>query len=298
MSGLKTIRRRITSVKNTKQITRAMKLVSAAKLKRAQDAALAARRYSNELNLALRSVLENLPADVESPLISVRKEVKKTLVIVIAGERGLCGAYNTNVIKAVQAAQAEARNALVLLPLGKQAMSAAKRFAWATYDLGATLSSAIATDEISSWPIDLLVQKLTEDFTAGEFDAVKVIYTRFVSTMTQLVSNERVLPFDLSELEQAEVENNSTAAKAQAKFDPEPLVLLPALLRFALGEKIRQAALESKASEHAARMTAMDSATRNADELISQLRLFYNRARQTAITRELIDIVGGAEAIK
>ena len=294
MSGLKAIRRRITSVKNTKQITRAMKLVSAAKLRKAQDAALNGRSFADQLKLSLETIQRELPPDFTHPLLDTSRPVRRRRVIVMAGERGLCGAYNTNVIKLVQAHEGEALGTarVEIVPVGKQAANACKRFGWATTSFEPTFG-----EDASQWPVQAIAASLLADYVKGEFDELVIYYTQFVSAMTLLATRMVVLPF------QAQTPTPNEAAKAQegqiqvTRFEPRPDLILEKLLPLLLGTQLRQAGLEAKASEHSARMTAMDSATRNADDLIGKLRLFYNRARQSAITRELIDIVGGAEAI-
>ena len=296
MSGLKAIRRRITSVKNTKQITRAMKLVSAAKLRRAQEAALSGRRYRDEMIDLLETVRAELPPDFSHPLLERRTEIKRRRVLVIAGERGLCGAYNANVMKAVTANESQWISAgkIEITPIGKQAGNACKRFDWP----GSPFTESLG-DDAAAWPVQDIASKLVQEYIDGHFDELVVYYTKFVSAMTQTVTRVVVLPFAAEEIDAVSEGAAEKAAEPRlARFDPQPLTILTKLLPLLIGAQIRQAGLEAKASEHAARMTAMDSATRNADDLIGQLRLFYNRARQSAITRELIDIVGGAEAIK
>jgi F-type H+-transporting ATPase subunit gamma len=271
-----------------------MKLVSAAKLRRAQETALSGREYRDQLNQLLRTVMAELPPDFAHPLIEKRAEIKRRRVIVIAGERGLCGAYNANIFKSVLANEGAgiAAETTQICPIGKQATNTAKRFGWLT----APFSKPLAEDA-TTWAAKDLAEELLKAYAEREFDELVVYYTKFVSAMTQVSSREVLLPFgaDVAEMEVAAV---SEAGPRTTRFDPEPEEILVKLLSVLLGAQVRQAALEAKASEHAARMTAMDSATRNADDLISKLRLFYNRARQSAITRELIDIVGGAEAIK
>ncbi|MFN8390469.1 MAG: ATP synthase F1 subunit gamma [Bdellovibrionota bacterium] len=298
MAGLKTIRRRIVSVRNTKQITRAMKLVSAAKLRRAQDAALSGRKFSERLAQIFRVVLRELPDDFSHPLFTTRPEVKRRRVIFVSGERGLCGAYNANVTKAIQQNEASAPNfseRVDFFPIGKQAITACKRFGWTNAGPEERLS-----EDVADWPAAEIAQMLVDDYIEGKFDELVVYYTKFVSAMTQEVTREVLLPFSTDALSEA-AEDGVAADHTEygsPRFDPSPDQILLKLVTVLLASKLRQAGLEAKASEHAARMTAMDSATRNADDLIGQLRLFYNRARQSAITRELIDIVGGAEAIK
>ncbi len=296
MSGLKAIRRRITSVKNTKQITRAMKLVSAAKLRRAQDAALSGRKYRDELIDLLETVRAELPPDFSHPLLERRAEIKRRRVLMMAGERGLCGAYNANIAKAVLANEEQwiAGGKVDITPIGKQAGNACKRLEWP----GAPFSEPLG-DDAAEWPAAEIAAKLVAEYIDGQFDELVVYYTKFVSAMTQTVTRAVILPFAPEQIDSLEQQAREKQKEARlTRFDPAPLTILTRLLPLLIGAQIRQAGLEAKASEHAARMTAMDSATRNADDLIGQLRLFYNRARQSAITRELIDIVGGAEAIK
>lgn len=288
MSGLKAIRRRITSVKNTKQITRAMKLVSAAKLRRAQDAAEGGRSFGERLTGVLDTVTADLPEGFSHPLLEVRQEIRKQCLLVIAGERGLCGAYNGNIIKAVNAAIRESATPVELVIVGRRGKSAAKRFGWDVVREYEGLP-----EDVARWPISELCDFLIERFNSGVIDAVTVIYTRFESAMTQTVIAKPLLPFVADK-----TGTESVVVGGKTKYDPAPTAILYGLLPLLVKTQVCQAAFESKASEHGARMTAMDSATRNADELIDKLRLYYNRARQSAITRELIDIVGGAEAQK
>ncbi len=286
MSGLKEIRRRIKSVSNTKQITRAMKLVSAAKLRRAQDAAQGGRSFSKRLGSVMDQVVAALPADFSHPLLEQRDKVGSRGVVLIAGERGLCGAYNTNVFKAFAAQDGGSEIPNRILAIGKRSAEFARRKK--AEQIG---SYEGLPEHAGEWPIAEMVAELIKSFVSGECDEVVVYYTEFVSAMTQEVRREVLLPFSNdSNDSEGEIE------EASAKFDPRPEEIIEKLVPLLVQTKLTQAALESKASEHAARMTAMDSATRNADELIDKLRLFYNRARQTAITTELIDIVGGAEA--
>lgn len=289
MSGLKAIRRRITSVKNTKQITRAMKLVSAAKLRKAQDAALNGRSFADQLKASLETIQRELPSEFTHPLLDTSRPVHRRRVIVMAGERGLCGAYNTNVLKAVMAASHATDADEEFVAVGRRAVAAVRKAGWNMLHAYEGLSEDAAT-----WPVADLTAEFIQDFLDGKVDELVIHYTRFISAMTQEVVSETLLPFRLPELD----ESAAGASQGTTRFDPSPTAILEKLLPLLLRTRISQAGFESKASEHAARMTAMDSATNNADDLISRLRLFYNRARQSTITRELIDIVGGAEAIK
>jgi F-type H+-transporting ATPase subunit gamma len=287
MPGLKTIRRRITSIKNTKQITRAMKLVSAAKLRRAQDLALGARAFSGHLSRILASVAGS--GSLEGfELLENRKEKKSRIVVVISADRGLCGGYNTNLLKA---ATADAKSTTVdtrYVLLGRRAVSAGNRSGWNIINRYEALP-----DDASLWAIDEITSLLVDEFVSGRADEVVVFYTQFVSAMTQKVVTETLLPVG----HEPAAEETESAQPATVLTDPSREEIIKALLPQLLRGKIVQAGLESKASEHAARMTAMDSATNNADDLMAKLQLFYNRARQSSITKDLIDIIGGAEAI-
>ncbi len=291
MSGLKEIRRRITSVNNTRQITRAMKLVSAAKLRRAQDAAENGRAYSDRLNEAVRAAISDLTGDFDHPLLEVRPEIKRRRIIMVAGDRGLCGAYNANVAKAVIANNKGASPAFDVIAVGRRSASAVASNRWELKAKYAELGENAAT-----WPIEEIARSCMRDFISGECDEVVLYYTKFVSAMTQEVTREVLLPFGGINAEISETAPKQEGDEGYISYSPSPEEILSGLIPLLVRTRIGQGALESKASEHAARMTAMESATSNASDLIDKLRLYYNRARQSTITTELIDIVGGAEA--
>lgn len=287
MSGLKAIRRRLVSVKNTKQITRAMKLVSAAKLKKAQDAALGGRKFSEKLSHTLTAALGQLPENVSHPLTEVRV-VNRRAYVVFSGERGLCGGYNTNLAKTAQAVMKSASSENQCFVVGRRAESAARRYSW-------NVTSALVglPEDPASWPLNELGSQLVYLYESKQVDEVILVYTKFISTMNLQVTAEKLLPFSF------ESQDSEVAEPLQkVKVEPSPMEVFSQILPLVIKTKLFQAAFESKACEHAARMTAMDSATRNASELIEKLLLFYNRARQRAITAELLDILGGAEAQK
>ena len=307
MAGLKEIRRRITSVKNTRQITRAMKLVSAAKLKKAQEAAYAGRQFSAEMKRALLLAMENLPEDFTHPYLKVRaegsKQASKTTpakrrVIVVGGERGLSGAFNANLLKAVQQQENTAECEFVLI--GKKACSNGRRFFWKPApSITANDPSAIGyeglSEDILSWPVEEIIKSAISGFAEGDVEEVIIYYTKFVSALTQKPTREILLPLDAVTLkEEAE---NAGLENLVAKLEPSAKAVFEYITPIYLRSKLREAGLESRASEHSARMTAMESATNNASDLIDRLKLFYNRARQSAITTELIDIIGGAGAV-
>lgn len=283
MSGLKAIRRRLSSVKNTKQITRAMKLVSAAKLKRAQDAALGGRKFSERLGEVLRTSIKALPQGFSHPLIEVR-EVNKTAYVVFSGERGLCGPYNSNIFKALSAEVKSRDSETVCFAVCKRAEASVTR-------LGLSLKQSYVSlpDDAGLWPMDELGSSIVSLYTSKEVDEVVLIYTKFLSAMNQEVVCEKLLPFSIE---------SGESATEDAQIEPSAQEVFSEILPLTLKTKLFQAGYEAKACEHASRMTAMDAATRNADELMDKLRLFYNRARQRVITAELLDILGGAEAQK
>ena len=265
-----------------------MKLVSAAKLRRAQEAALGGRDFSRRLEEVLHLVSENLPHGYSNPLLQEAEKVLRKRVIFIAGERGLCGAFNTNLFKAVEALKVSATKSLVELefvPVGKRSCAYARSRGW-----NVVAAYEGLPEDVALWPIGEVIERQVQDFLKGEIQEVVLFHTEFVSVMTQNIKQEKLLPFQLL--------NVGISAERQFKFDSSPEVIVYQMIPLLISTKLTQSALESKASEHASRMTAMDSATRNADDLISRLKLFYNRARQSAITTELIDIVGGAEAQK
>ena len=268
-----------------------MKLVSAAKLRRAQEAAMGGRSFSERLGGVLARVSADVPDGFSHPLLETRSEVKHRTVVLISGERGLCGAYNSNVYKAVVAELGRTKVPTDFVAIGRRSVAAAKSRNW---NLKASFEGL--SEDAGTWPLSEMVDALVADYVAGRSDEVVIFYTRFVSAMTQTVEREVLLPFAA----ETSVASASTAetSDAGAKYDPAPEEIFARLIPLVIKTKVTQAALESKASEHASRMSAMDSATRNADDLIDKLRLYYNRARQSAITTELIDIVGGAEAQK
>lgn len=311
MASLKTIRKRIGSVKSTQQITRAMKMVAAAKLRRAQEAAQSARPYAELLVEMLRGVAANA-GDVAHPLLVGRDAEKVIDLIIVTSDRGLCGGYNANIIRRAEAFVREHCDITVRLRIvgNKGYLHLRKRpvniAAYYTH-FPAGPQRVFATG---------LAANVTTDFTAGLTDAVYILYGKFRSALSQVPTVERLLPVRGDEAAgtegagtqpAAEGAGARAAADAGAKaaeggasdfiYEPDATVLLDRLLRQYVVTLIHQAFLESNASEHGARMTAMDSASRNASDMIDRLTLAMNRARQAAITTELMEIVGGAEAL-
>jgi F-type H+-transporting ATPase subunit gamma len=293
--GLKAIKRRLVSIKNTRQITRAMKLVSAAKLNRAQEAVMRSREYSNTLAEVMRNLLREIdPADVTHPLMQSRPEVKKVAIVVLGGSRGLCGAYNTNINKTVEALLKEFKakgQRVESILVGRKPSEYYRRMKHEYI-----IAHENLLEDPNQWPLKEISELVQNDFISGKVDEVYMIYTEFKSVMSQKVKVERILPFALDESENVATESNEVVAGVTI-FEPSKKDVFSTIIPRLMRMKIQQAALETKASEHASRMTAMDSATKNAGELNEKLQLLHNRLRQSRITSELLDIVGGAEAV-
>lgn len=289
MPSLKEIRNRITSVGSTMQITSAMKMVSAAKLKRAQDAITQMRPYSEKL----QEILSNLSAtlDLSENAFSDTREVKNVLIVGITSNRGLCGGFNNNVIKRVtQLVNEEYKDANPrVLCLGKKIRDSYKRSdAYFINDALAPVEDIFNALNFENTTV--IANELMRMFTAKEFDKVVVVYNRFVNAATQDVRTEQYLP-----IVPTVQEGNSSAG--DYIFEPSKLEIVADLIPKSLKIQLFKGLLDSNAAEHGARMTAMHKATDNASELQKSLKLSYNKARQAAITNEILEIVGGAEAL-
>jgi F-type H+-transporting ATPase subunit gamma len=289
MATLKAIRRRIASVQSTEQITRAMKLVAAARLRRAQEALIAARPYSEALARVADSLLNAEGVDI-APAADAKKSA---LVAVIAADRGLCGGYNTNIVReGEQVRRNLERDGLEVLyyAVGKKAVDHYKR-AKAPIAVESTNNlPRLATVELAR----LIAGRMLADFQSGAISQASIVYTRFHSALTQTPVYERLLPVTPPA--------RSTADEAPAPVDyliePSSQELVPVVVKSYLEAAVFHGLLEAEASEYGAKMTAMDNATNNAIEMINSLTLEMNRARQAQITKELMDIVGGAEALR
>ncbi len=282
MPSLIDIRRRIRSVRNTQQITKAMKMVSAAKLRRAQDRVIAARPYAGTLRKLLANVAAAAVADervAANPLLAQRPE-QRIQIVLITGDKGLAGAFNSNLIKAALAFEDEHAGAAVEYELvGRKGRDFfRKRHAAIT---GEVTGSRAQYDEAA-----VLARKVMERFGTAEIDAVYLLYNEFKSVISQKLTVTRVLPVDVPQ----------QAEPVDYIFEQRPELLLEALLPRYVETEIYRALLESAAAEHAARMTAMDAATSNASEMIDNLTLYMNRVRQASITKEIIEVVSGAAA--
>jgi F-type H+-transporting ATPase subunit gamma len=293
MAGLKELKRRLESVKNTKKITYAMKLVSAAKLKKAQDAVT----RSNEFGTALRGVLATLAASQEKggrlhPLMEAR-EVRNVRVIVVGGSRGLAGGYNANVNRRVEQAARELRDRYIDASISFSVIGKKPAEFFRRSKMPYVVSYEDLPDEALRWPIEELCRSVETEFVEGKIDEVFILYTRFKSALSVSVEVERILPLEVGEQDHVE----ELTPQPKVLFEPSPEQVFEALVPRIFRSLVRGACLNAKASEHGSRMTAMDAATKNAGDLIDRLQLHYNKLRQTGITSELLDIVGGAEAL-
>lgn len=291
MPSLKDIRRRITSVKKTQQITRAMRMVAAAKLRRAQLAIESARPYADRMAETLREVAAS-GAGAEQPLLMAREQVRRVDFVVVTSDRGLCGAFNSNVLKralAEVAAREEGLERITVIPVGRKAAELFRRRRGD--DVVRAFTGIARVDYGHAVEIaDLVAHR----FLTGEADEVWLIHSEFVTTMTQRPRCSRLLPMTPEEEPAVDPQK---PAKLPYHIEPDAESLLRVLAPKALQVEIYRALLDNQAGEHAARMTAMESATRNTEEMIGALTLQYNRARQAAITKELVEIVSGAEAL-
>jgi F-type H+-transporting ATPase subunit gamma len=296
MPSLKDIRKRIGSVKNTQKITRAMKLVAAAKLRRAQQAMERQRPYATHYREMLVSLVSQSIDDPQSPhpLLERRAEVKCVALLMVASDRGMCGGFNANVLKqSAQYAKARTEDGaqVKLFPLGRRAIQFAGR---SQYDIGESFGECISAGDQAG--VRDISRVLIDGFTAGDFDEVVVISNRFKSVIAQTPVALPVLPVGGERLEEEAASNSGMGV--DLLYEPDQVSLLGHVVPRYIEVLVREAGLESIAGEHAARMNAMNNATDNASEMISSLTLQMNRARQAAITKELMEIIGGAEALK
>ncbi len=288
MPSLIDIRRRVRAVKSTQQITRAMKMVAASKLRRSQDRVIAARPFAQQMLRVLNSLASRVEAGAH-PLLAQPPDGanRRTLLIVVTADKGLCGSFNTNVIKgASQFVKDGADRQVALGLLGRKGRDFFRRrgFDVRYEDVGLFASLQFSHAQA-------IAKRAIEEFVAGRVSSVYLVYNEFKSVMTQRVALERLLPIARLDDTQA-----TAGSEVDYLYEPEPAHILDALIPQHVEAQIYRALLESAAAEHAARMTAMDSATRNASEMIDQLTLYMNKVRQAAITREIIEVVSGAQA--
>lgn len=293
MANLKEVRTRIASTQSTQQITKAMKMVSATKLRKAQNAITQMRPYADKLNGILMNLADSAKDEEQLQGYFEHRELKNVLLIVNSSDRGLCGGFNSNVTKEVKNLVGDKyANANVEVKfLGKKAYEFFKRadFTKDTSDMEAFL-------ELSSDHIFQIGESVINDFLAGKYDEVRVVYNKFKNAATQVVTAEKLLPVELESFETSGVE----AAKylSDFSFEPSKKDLLFTIIPRAVKTQLYRTTLDSQASEHGSRMVAMDKATENAGEIIYDLKLQYNQARQAAITTEILEIVGGAAALE
>jgi F-type H+-transporting ATPase subunit gamma len=292
MSGaLKEVRNRIKSVQSTQQITKAMKMVSAAKLRKAQDAITQMRPYAKKLQEMLSNIVSNADGGVSMNLATVRP-VEKVLVIVVTSDRGLCGGYNSNLIKLAKQTIKEkysaqyAKGNAELLPLGKKGYEHFSKNNFKVVDHYWNIFSDISFENVQR-----AAKFAIEAFASGQVDAVELVYSEFKNAATQRFVSEQFLPVPKTEKVHGQKQQDFI-------FEPDKDVLIEELMPKILNTQLFKAVLDANASEHGARMTAMDKATENANELLKALKISYNRARQAAITTELTEIVSGAAALQ
>ncbi len=296
MASLKDLRVRIASVKSTQKITSAMKMVAAAKLRRAQEHAEAARPYAERMERMLGSLAKAAVGQQGAPkLLAGNGREDVHLLIVGASDRGLCGGFNTSIVRdarrAIEKLIKDGKTVKILC-VGRKGRDQLRR---SYADMIVDTLEDVAKPRVTFEVADNIGQRIAKMFEAGEFDVCTLYYARFKSAITQIVTAQQLIPFAV-EAEEASV-TATGGAKAVYEYEPDETEILTELLPRNLAIQIFKALLENSASEHGARMTAMDNATRNAGEMIDKLTLTYNRTRQAVITKELIEIISGAEAL-
>lgn len=292
MAGqLKEVRNRIKSVQSTQQITKAMKMVSAAKLRRAQDAIVQMRPYAKKLQEMLSNIVSNTEIEGGN-VLAAERPVERVLLIVITSDRGLAGAYNSNIIKLAKqiirekySAQHERKN-VTIWNIGKKGYEHFQKLGYNVSDAHKDIFLNLTFENVQK-----ASQAAIQAFRNKEFDAVEVVYSEFKNAATQRYASEQFLPIP-------KAQNSGNATKADFIFDPSKEELIAELMPKILNTQLYKAVLDANASEHGARMTAMDKASENANELLRNLKISYNRARQAAITTELTEIVSGAAALQ
>lgn len=297
MSGkLKEVRERIKSINSTQQITSAMKMVSAAKLKKAQDSIVQLRPYAFRLNQMLINILSNLEGDVNTKL-GVERDVEKVLVVVVTSSRGLCGAFNSNIIKVAEKAiktefkEQYDNNNLELICIGKKGFEYFSKHYPKINVIGDYVD---AFSDLSHGSISQISDLLMKDFENGKYDMVKVAFSRFKNAAIQFSEFKQFLPVPKLEVSEGDV----AKYKSNYIFEPGKDELLETLVPSIMHITFQRYLLDTNASEHGARMTAMENATENAREMLGELKLEFNKARQEAITKELLEIISGATALE
>ena len=285
MPSLKEVKLRITSVTSTQQITKAMKMVAAAKLRRSQERITQIRPFAAKMNGLLRNLSSS--ASETAGWYSRTGEVKKVLMIVVSSDRGLCGGFNTSVLKAAarRIQDVHSQSSVTVLPLGKKAYEFYSKRAQAAVNDHWNIFTQLSFDHSSR-----ISGAVMESFRKGEFDHVEIVYNQFKNVATQVLTVEQFLPVKPAE--------TTSTSETDYIFQPDQQEIISGIIPKSLHVQLFKALLDSNAAENGARMTAMDKATENAGELLKDLRLTYNRTRQAAITKEILEIVAGAEALK
>ncbi|GAB3905718.1 ATP synthase F1 subunit gamma [Larkinella knui] len=292
MASLKEVRSRITSIISTQQITKAMKMVAAAKLRRAQDNIIQMRPYARKLSELLSTVAAGAELAADSPYNQVRP-IERVLLIVVTSDRGLAGAFNTNVVKEAlvlineRYPEQNRRGNVEIMAIGKRG---AEAFLRRGYKVNTTFVDTFLS--LSFAKVRAAAEDVMNAFTAGQYDQVEIVFNEFKNVATQIIRSEQFLP-----IVSAPTHSATKTTNVNYLFEPSEEEIITELIPKTLKIQLYKAVLESNASEHGARMTAMDKATENAGELLKELKLVYNRTRQAAITKEILEIVGGAEAL-
>ncbi len=292
MPSLKEVKSRILSVTSTQQITKAMKMVAAAKLRRAQDNIIQMRPYAQKLSEILQNVSANNDGDIRN-IYGEQRPIENVLLIPVTSDKGLCGPFNSNVFKTTRnvvaeryADQRKSEN-LTVMPIGKRSLDYYSKLDYPLVDDYAHLFGSLTFDEAR-----VAAEYAMEQFVAGKYDQVVLVYNEFKNVATQVLRVEQLLPLATSE-----VTEDEPASTINYIYEPDKARIIEELIPKSLKIQFYKALLESNAAEHGARMTAMDKATENAGELLKELKLIYNRTRQAAITKEILEIVAGAEAL-
>ena len=290
MANLKEVKGRISSVTSTQQITKAMKMVAAAKLRKAQDRITQMRPYSQKLSEIIQNVSASGGGSVDNPY-SEERPISNVLLVVVSSDRGLCGAFNSSIFKHTRAvisekySTVEQDGGLEILPIGKKAYEFFKKRRYQVNDKYYEIFGNLSFDSVRE-----AAESVMDSFVDGKYDQVEIIFNEFKNVATQIVKNEQFLPIK-------EEESEESVSTGEYIYEPSKEFIFNELVPKSLKIQFYKSVLESNASEHGARMTAMDKATENADDLLKELRLTYNRTRQAAITKEILEIVGGAEAL-
>ncbi len=289
MANLKEVKERINSVVSTQQITKAMKMVSASKLRRAQDKIIQMRPYSQKLTAILNNVSAASEGD-EAIAFAQKREVSKVLIIPVTSDKGLCGAFNSNIIKATNLLinRQFSTQEVTVMPIGKKAFESFKKTNYKQITEFSTLFLDLTFENVRN-----AAEFTMDNFLSGEFDQVYIVFNEFRNVATQIIVSEQFLP-----MEKPAEDSKTKTPEVDYLLEPTREYIIEELVPTALKIQFYKAILESNASEHGARMTAMDKATENAGELLKDLRLMYNRTRQAAITNEILEIVSGANALE